>query len=168
MEQQQYFMQVQMLGQEAEKIEQQIQLFDGQITEFNAVKESLEAIDSKDNDKKEILANLGKGIFIKADIKDKELYVNVGKEVVVRKDIKSTLKVVDDQVRKLLEGKEELIERIGQIQEKMQELMSRMNTGNETGCEGCSDEECKHNHAEEECDGNCDCEEPCADCKHKK
>jgi prefoldin alpha subunit len=160
MEQQEYFMRVQMLGQEAEKIEQQIQLFDGQITEFNAVRESLESI--QNNAEKEILANLGKGIFIKAEIKNKDLYVNVGKDVIVKKDIPSALKIVDEQSRKLLEGKEELIERIAQIQEKMQEMIGGMNLGH-----ACSDKECDCEH-DHECDGDCDCEEPCEDCKQKE
>lgn len=161
MEQQEYFMRVQMLGQEAEKIEQQIGLFDQQITEFNAVKDSLESI--QNSNEKEILANLGKGIFIKADIKDKQLYVNVGKDVIVRKDIPSALKIVEEQTQRLIEGKAELIERIQQIQEKMQEMMGAANIGGHA----CSDEGCDCED-EEECDGNCDCETPCEDCKHKK
>ena len=54
-----------------------------QINEMNSVKETLEMI--KSGKETEILANLGKGIFVKADLreKDKNLFVNVGKEVIV-------------------------------------------------------------------------------------
>ena len=75
MNEQEYFMQMQMLGQEAEKIEQQVQMIDQQNMELMAVRESVAAM--KDNKNKEILANLGKGIFVKADIKDENLFVNV-------------------------------------------------------------------------------------------
>jgi len=153
MEQQEYFMRVQMLGQEAEKIEQQIQAMDQQISELNAVKQSLEALYSGQN--KEILANLGKGIFVKAEIKSKDLFVNVGKEVIVKKSITDTLKVIDDQNTKMLSGKEEFIVRIQEIQEQMQELIEA-SQGSKTKGHACENEDCE-------------CEEECEDCscKHK-
>jgi prefoldin alpha subunit len=166
MEQQECFMRVQMLGQEAEKIEQQLQVIDQQITELSSIKDSLETL-KKDNNK-EILANLGKGIFVRADIKEKDLFVNIGGSIVVKKSMDETIEVITNQNERLLAGKEQLVEKIREIQENMQELMSGMNTSAEQECSGCSDESCKHDHAEEECDGNCDCEEPCEDCKHKK
>ena len=173
MDQQEYFMRINMLGQEAEKTEQQIQAIDQQISELNSVRDSLNGLEEegKNNEPKEILAHLGKGIFVKAEVKEKDLYVNVGKEVVLKKTIPDTLKIIEDQSKILLEGKEELIARIQDIQEKMQQMMSGMNNKQEEG--ECSDEECgcghDHEHKQDkECDGNCECEEPCEDCKKKK
>jgi len=153
MEQQEYFLKVQMLGQEAEKVEQQIQMIDQQISELNAVRESLESLKKDKN--KEILANLGKGIFIKAVIKEEDLFVNVGKEIILKKSFDETLQVIEAQNAKMISGKQELIERIQQLQEEMQEIMNEMQDKKLLGHE--------HSH---ECDNEeCECEEPCEDCK---
>ena len=56
MEQQEYFMRMQMLGQEAEQIEKQIQIIDQQISEMSAVRESIDEIRKIEKPiKKEIL-----------------------------------------------------------------------------------------------------------------
>jgi prefoldin alpha subunit len=157
MEQQEYFIKMQMLGQEAEKIEQQIQTIDQQISELASVRESLQALES--GKQKEILANLGKGIFIKTELKGKELLVNVGKEIIVEKSINDTLKVIEDQTTKLITGKEGFISRIQELQENMQTLLMQAQKENPSGSE-------EHCHT---CDGDCDCQEPCEDCScHKK
>jgi prefoldin alpha subunit len=158
MEQQEYFMRMQMLGQEAEKIEQQIQSIDQQMSEMNAVKESIQAIN--DGKQKEILANLGKGIFISAEIKSKELLVNIGKEIILKKTPEETVRIIDDQNKKLMAGKEQFIERIQELQVNMQELL--MQAQNQAG-------EHSHEHAHAGCgDEDCKCEEPCEDCECEK
>lgn len=152
MDQQQYFMRMQMLGQEAEKIEQQIQTIDQQIAELAAVMESIQAI--KDGKQKEILANLGKGIFVRAEIKDTELLVNVGKEVIVKKTVEDTIAVIENQTNKLMAGKEGLIGKISEMQATMQDLLLEAQKAG------------GHSHQHSGCcgDGDCQCEEPCEDC----
>ena len=148
-----------MLGQEAENLEQHMQAIDQQLSELNAVRQSIEAI--KEGKQTEMLSNLGKGIFVKTEIKGKELFVNIGKEVIIKKTPEETIKIIQEQSEKLLTGKEEITSRIEQLQVEMRRLLSEMQAteGNskQYECEGC----------EEECDGNCDCKEPCEDCKHK-
>jgi prefoldin alpha subunit len=152
MDQQQYFMRMQMLGQEAEKIEQQIQTIDQQIAELASVMESIQAI--KDGKQKEILANLGKGIFVRAEIKDTELLVNVGKEVIVKKTADDTIAVIENQTNKLMAGKEGLIGKISQMQADMQDLLLEAQKAD------------GHSHEQSSCCGHddCKCEEPCEDC----
>lgn len=160
MEQQQYMMQMQMLGQEAEKLEQQLQLIDQQTSELNAVLESVKIIQEGKN--KELLANLGKGIFVRADLKEKDLLVNIGKDVIVKKTPEQTIRVIEDQLGKLAVGKEQFVARIAELQMEMQNLLlqvQREQSGHkhpsacehedcqcETPCEDC---ECEHNHKEE-------------------
>lgn len=155
MEQQEYFMQVQMLGQEAERIEQQIQVIEQQVAELSAVKQSVESIRTSD-DKREILANLGKGIFVKADLKDKELFINVGKDVIIKKTPEETIKVIDNETQRMMEGKSAMISRIQEIQENMQQLMQEMQSAQGNN----------HNHSC--CNEECECEEPCEDCECEK
>lgn len=159
MENQEQFIKMQMLGQEAEKIEQQIQMIEQQIAEMNAVKESVSALDSNKN--KEILANLGKGVFAKAELKGNDFFVNVGKEVLVRKNSKETLKIFDEQMKKLARGKEEFNLRTGQLQMEMQALLADMQESQEKqGHQHNHDSECECEESTE-----CSCEEPCEECE---
>lgn len=151
MNEQEYFMQINMMGQEAQRLEQQIQVIDQQIMELNAVRESLQAI-STSNGKAEILASLGKGIFVKADLKDKEVFVNVGKDVIIKKTPEETLKVIEHETTRMIEGKDMFISKIQEIQDQMQSMMEEMqNRAPST----------EHTHS---CGEDCECEEPCEDC----
>jgi len=152
MEQQEYFMKMQMLGQEAERIEQQIQMIEQQVAEMSAVRESVEII--KEGKNKEVLANLGKGIFVRADLREKDLLVNVGKEVIVKKTPDETIKVIDDQIKRLIMGKQQFIERINELQNDMQKMLLQMQKEHSQSGE--------HSHKCENED--CECEEPCEDC----
>jgi prefoldin alpha subunit len=164
MNQQEYFMQMQMLGQEAEKCEQQMQMIDQQSIELVAVRDSIVSIKESSGKEKEteILANLGKGIFVKADLKEKDLYVNIGKDVIVKKTPDETIKIIDEQTKRMAEGKMAMTERIQQLQIEMNNLL--MKAQKEQG-------EHSHEHNHSGC-GNedCECEEPCEDCEceHEK
>jgi len=152
---------MQMLGQEAEKLEQQIQMIEQQIAEMSAVKETIEVI--KSGKETEILANLGKGIFVKADLrgKDKNLFVNVGRDVIIKKTPEETLKIIEEQIARLMEGKASFIERIEELQGTMQALL--MEVQKQAGSE-------QHNHSHEHSCENpeCKCEEPCDECECEK
>ncbi len=160
MNQQEYFMQMQMLGQEAEKLDQQMQMIDQQSIELAAVRDSIVSIKESSGKEKEteILANLGKGIFVKADLKEKNLYINIGKDVIVRKTPDETLKIIDEQTKKMAEGKMAMTERIQQLQLEMNNLL--MKAQKEQGGEN------SHGHNHSSCgDADCECEEPCEDCE---
>lgn len=160
MEQQEFMIQLQMLQQEAEALDQQVQIIEQQTAEMNAVKVSLDELsDEKKTGMKTILANLGKGIFIEAEVKNKELFVNVGKDVLVKKTPKQTIIIVEEQLKKLEAGKASIIERIEEIQVSMQTLVQEVqkNVGNNHNHQ--------HAHAHSCENEDCKCEEPCDDCK---
>jgi len=160
---QQLMMQIQMLSQEAEKIEQHIQLMDQQGNELQEIRKSLEEIKSGP-EKQEILANLGKGILIKAEVKSKELFVNIGRDVVIKKSPVETLEIIDNQLLKLGEGREELIKRIQDIQQQVQQLLIQARASDKCDLEN-------HQHSDEcGCEDDCECENDCEgscgeDCK---
>jgi len=152
MEGQEYIMKMQMMQQEAGAIEERMQVFDQQIEEMQSIKSSLDDLEKrKEGD--EFLANLGKGIFIKTEIKSKELFVNTGKSIVVKKNIQDTLEVLDEQIKKLMHGKQELLKRIEEIQEEMSKMLIEAQKMQAKLAE-------KGEHSED-----CKCEEPCSDCK---
>ena len=82
---QEQIMRIQMAEQEAEQFNKQIELIDQHVSEMREIEEALEKIQEKDT--KEILANLGKKIFIPVEIKDKTLIVEVGNKTFVKKSI---------------------------------------------------------------------------------
>ena len=92
-------MRVNLLGQEAERIEKQIETIDEQVRDLEKIKESLSDIEKLKEDK-EILSNLGKGIFLKTYIKEKKpnLLINVGDGIILEKNIEETSKVINEQL----------------------------------------------------------------------
>ena len=109
------------MQQEAEKLSEQVQIINQQIAEFEILKLSLDNLDK--SKEKEILANLGKGIFVKSRIEDKELFVNVGSGVVVKKKAEEACKIIDKQVSQLGELKRNMLDEIEKINSQLQELI---------------------------------------------
>tara|TARA_Y100000310_G_scaffold271596_1_gene286146 strand:+ start:2018 stop:2383 length:366 start_codon:yes stop_codon:yes gene_type:complete len=116
MEQEQ-LIQLQMMQQEAQQLEQQSQIIEQNLNEMNDLKKGLEELET--SEEKEILAGLGKGIYIPAEIKDKKLKVEVGKGNFVKKSIPDTKKIIEEQIEKLNQVKIQISERVNQLQEEM-------------------------------------------------
>ena len=120
MEQQQ-IMQMQMLQQEAEDLNQQLQLIEQNLSEIEALKLSLEEIDKTEDN--EILANIGKKIFLPVEIKDKNLFVEIGKGNYVKKTVPETIQVIEEQTKKLIAGKQDVVERLESLQKEVENMM---------------------------------------------
>ena len=120
MEKQEQMMRLQMIQQEAMQLEEKLQTFEEQINDMNSIKLSIE--DIMKNKNSEFLANLGKGIFLKSEIKDKDLFVNVGKNTLIKKKPEETIKIIENQIKKLILGKNEVMNNIEQLQEEMNNL----------------------------------------------
>jgi prefoldin alpha subunit len=157
-------MQLQMMEQEANQIEQQLQLIEQHTSDLNSLKIGLDELEK--TDKKEILANIGKGIYINAEIKNKELLVEVGDKNLVKKTIPETKKIVESQIAKLTDAKQEMMQRIESLGLEMNEIIRTIDYSQDKShkhkpeyekecncgddCD-CSDEEC-------ECEEDCECE----------
>jgi len=126
MKQQESFLKLNLLGQEAERLEQQIQAIDQQILELNSVSGSIEEISKKTDEKTEILANLGKGVFLKTELKSKELLVNVGKDILLKKTPEETRTIIEEQLEKLASGREKILKQIEKLQESMQKILGEV------------------------------------------
>jgi len=102
----------QMLQKESEESERNLQMVEEQISELELFEKNLGEL--KDSKGKEMLASLGKGVYIKSDIKEEKLFVEVGAGVVVRKTREETKKTIELQIGRL---KEVRIQLIGQLEE---------------------------------------------------
>ena len=148
--QQQNIIRINMLSQEAEKLQQHIQAIEQQASELNSVRQSLEEI--KDKKTGEILANLGKGIFIKTELKSNDLIVNVGANVFVKKTASEGLEIIDNQLKQLSLGKADISERVEEIQEEVRTMILDAKKEGNNG-HACANDDCE---CEEECD-DCQC-----------
>jgi len=125
----QYIIELAQLEQEADRYQEQMQMLDQQIEEIQSIQRSLNEIDkSKENT---IYANLGKNIFIKTQITGKDLLVDVGNKTFVKKDIPGTIKVIEDQITKIIEAKGKIVTKLQEIQENMQKIVEQAEKENE-------------------------------------
>jgi prefoldin alpha subunit len=118
---QEYLIKLSMLQQEAEKISQENEAVTKQISELLELKENLLEIEKTKD--KENLVSLGKGIYTKAEFKDKKLYVNIGAGVVVKKDVSSTVKLIDEQLKKLETSKANCVEAMEELNKRVKETI---------------------------------------------
>jgi len=121
---QEQIMQIQMMEQEVNQLNQQLQLIEQNIKEMGELSESLEEIGNEKN--KDILANLGKRIFIPVEIKDRKLIVEVGKGNFVKKSVSETKEVIERESKKLMEGRAQIMERLTSLQMEMNNLFMDM------------------------------------------
>ena len=97
---------LQMYEQQIQQLQQQLEAVEQAIIEMNSLVLGFdELVGSKD---KEILAPIGRGIFVKTKLISEDLTVDVGGKNFVKKSIPETKKLIQDQVIKLEEVKKEL------------------------------------------------------------
>ena len=109
---------------QSQEIEEKFKVVEQQLDELQKFASSLEDLDKNSN--KEILASLGKGVYIKSDIKDEKLFVDVGSGILVRKSIEESRQVVEEQSKKLNEMKIQLVAENETIAEKMRGLIEKV------------------------------------------
>ena len=121
---QEQIMHIQMLEQEANQLNEQLKLVDDNVSDLVGLGESLDELEA--SKERSILANIGKKIYLPVEIKEKELIVEVGNKRFVKKSIKDTKKVIDGQIERLNSGKSEILNRLEQLQQGMQSIISEI------------------------------------------
>lgn len=139
---QEILIQLQMLQQQAEQIEQKINMVAQQVIEIDALNVSLDKIE--ENKEKGILANMGKGIYVSAELSSKELLVDIGEKILVKKSVKETKEIIRSQVTKLAELKSQLLMELEQVNMQLQDLILQAQKEHEHS-EECGDN-CEHKH----------------------
>ena len=114
-------MQLSMLEQQSQELTQQVESANNQISEIEALKLSMEKL--KSGKYKEVLSPLGRGVFIKTNVKDDKVFVNVGNKVVIKKSYDEAIKLLDAQIIRVKEIKESFVSDIEEINKKLQNLI---------------------------------------------
>jgi len=120
----QQIIQIQMMEQEVQQLNKQLQLIEQNISEMQDLKISFNEIENKEN--KEILTNLGKGIYLPVEIKEKKLIVEVGNKNFVKKTIPQTKEIIEDQLKKLISAKDQILEKLEALQTEITRLMEKL------------------------------------------
>jgi prefoldin alpha subunit len=114
---QEMMMKFQMFEQQIGQLQQQLQVVEESIVELGQLNFGLdELVGSKD---KEIMAPIGRGIFIKAKLLDEELTVDVGGKNFIKKSIPDTKSILEEQIGKLQQVQRELDGNLEKINEEL-------------------------------------------------
>lgn len=151
--QQEMMFKLQMFEQQIQQIQKQLQAVEQGIVEMGSLNLGLDnLVGAKD---KEIFAPIGRGIFAKAKLLSEELSVDIGGGNIVKKSIPETKKIIERQIGKLEDAKENLEKTLNELNSEFMKLIdsAQKKHVHSHDCKGCSDEDCK-------CDdeGNCGCE----------
>jgi len=159
--QQELMMKFQIFEQQINAINQQLEAIEQAVVEMSSLNLGLEElIGKKDN---EIMAPIGRGIYVKAKLISDELLVDIGNKNLVKKSIPETRELIQDQIKKLEQIREELNGELSNINEELtktfmnaQEMHSHEH---KHACKCHPGEECECDH-----DGECNCSHDDCEC----
>ena len=112
---------LQMFEQQAQQIQQQLQAVEQAIAEMDSLNLGLDELVGSKN--KEIMAPIGRGIFVKTKLLSEELTVDVGGKNFVKKSIPGAKKLIDMQIKKLAEVKKELEDNLEMLGKELRDAM---------------------------------------------
>jgi len=109
------------LQQQAQQIDQQLQIIGQNINDLSSLKLNLESL--KGSKGKEILAMIGRGIFVKSKILSEDLTVDIGGKNFVKKNIPETQKLIQKQIEKMSDVKHQLVDEMEKINIQLQDVV---------------------------------------------
>ena len=138
---------------EIAQIQEQLQAIEQATLDLSQINFGLDEIPK--NKDSEILAPIGRGVFVKAKIISDELTVDVGEGTFVKKTIPETKKIILEQIEKLNNMRNDLENEMEKINQEITNIMQEVQKKEMKNCDHCSEEDCE---CEESCDENCQCE----------
>ena len=124
MEQQEYLIKLQMLEQEASQYGEQLEMIDKQVVELNRLKKDIENLSN--TKEKEMFSEVGKGIYVKGELNNSQMLVDVGHRVFVPKTSNEIKSIVDSQIKKFADVKEEIAQKIEEINQEVDNLIKEI------------------------------------------
>jgi len=106
-----------MFEQQIHQLQEQIEAVERGINDLGSLNFGLDEL--KGNIGKEILSPLGKGIFVKTKLTSEDLTVDIGGKNFVKKSIPETKKIIEEQIKKLINMKKEINENLEKISDEM-------------------------------------------------
>ncbi len=126
MMEQDILVQARALQERSEETERGLAFIEEQIHELELFQENLNLFEK--GDKKEILASIGRGVSIPAQITDTTLFVEVGAGVVLRKTPAETQKIIREQIRKFDTARAQLQQQLQSYVFELSVMMKNIQT----------------------------------------
>jgi len=117
-----------MIQQQAEQIQQQLQVVEQNIAEITRINLGLDELVGGKG--KEIMAQIGKGIYVKANLIEEDLTVDIGNQNLVKKSIPETKEIIGEQIKKLGEVQKELYAGLENLNKEIMGLMAKAESQN--------------------------------------
>jgi len=121
--QQELMFKLQMYEQHINQTQQQQQAVEQGVVDLNELMVGLEDLKGKEG--QEVMAQIGKGIFVKTKLISEDLTVDIGNKSLVTKSIEDTKTLIREQLGKLDEARTELSNGLEQIQGEMAGLVEQ-------------------------------------------
>jgi len=116
------YVQLQMVDQQARQLQQYLQTFDQQLLEIRSVITSLNEL-AKLKKGDSILAPIANGIFVKAKLEDsQEVRVNVGNNTVVTKTIDNAIKMLEGQEAEINQYRSDVLAKFDELLKQAEAL----------------------------------------------
>jgi len=122
-EQQKIMIKLGMYEQQMQQIQQQLQAIEQAIVELMNLNFGLD--DLKGKKEKEILAPIGRGIFVKTKLLSENLIVDVGGKTFVKKSIAQSKEMIEEQITKLEKARTDLSVNLENLNEEINKVMLR-------------------------------------------
>ena len=119
--QQELMLKLGMFEQQIQQLQQQLQAVEQGIVELTSLNFGLDEL--KNGEGKEVLSPIGRGIFVKTKLVSEELTVDVGGKIFVKKSIPETKIVIEGQIKKLNEIKEDLDKNLEKINQELRKTI---------------------------------------------
>ncbi len=120
----------QTLQNESQEVEQNIKIINEHIEDLAKFAENLDSLDK--SEEKEILASIGRGVYIKSKIdEDKKLFVEIGAGIIVKKTPAETKKVIAEQLKKFEEAKLQLRTQLELYAREFRKMVEDLNRARE-------------------------------------
>ncbi len=113
-----------LMEQKTKEIEERISLIEQNINELQNISLSLDKFE--EHKEKEILSQIGRGIFVKSELKNKELIVDVGSKILVKKTSDDVREIINEQIRKLTQARIENFSTLEMLSSEMQEIIKKV------------------------------------------
>tara|TARA_Y100000310_G_C20554192_1_gene749681 strand:+ start:486 stop:884 length:399 start_codon:yes stop_codon:yes gene_type:complete len=119
--QQEVINQLGMIEHQMRSLQEQLMAVDKGIVELGSLNIGLD--DLKGSSGKEIIAPLGKGIFVKTKLISEDLIVDIGNKNLIKKDIPKTQELILKQIKNLETAKKEIDKNLDLVSEEAQKVM---------------------------------------------
>jgi prefoldin alpha subunit len=119
------YMELQMLGQQAQQLRQHLENIDVQMQELAQTKQSLHEL-KECKTGSNMLSQVATGMFVRGKLENaNNVILNIGAEVGVEKTLKEAQEMIDKQLTEVTEIREHFLTQFNQMRDRMVELQQK-------------------------------------------